>query len=74
MDLCDEDEDVSQSAHWVRAVDRGGLVHVSENTFFLFLRIEIFVRSVFNKEKIDVVISVLPSRLGLALDIVYNQC
>ncbi len=36
MDLCDEDEDVSQSADWVRAVDRGGLVHVSENTFLLF--------------------------------------
>ena len=57
MDLCDEDESVSQSADWVHAVDRGGLVRVSENTFFLFLRIEIIVRSVFNKEKMDVTVA-----------------
>ena len=31
MDLCDEDEEVSNSVDWVYAVDRGGLVHVSEN-------------------------------------------
>ena len=38
MDLCDEDEDVSNSANWVHAVDRGGLTHISENTYLLFER------------------------------------
>ena len=36
MDLCDEDEEVSSSADCVHAVDRGGLVHASENTYMLF--------------------------------------
>ena len=36
MDLCDKDKDVSSSADWVHAVDRGGLVHVSEPTYLLF--------------------------------------
>ncbi len=36
MDLCDEDDEVSSSADWVHAVDRGGLVRVSESTYMLF--------------------------------------
>ena len=48
VDLCDEDEMVSKSADWVHAVHRGGLVHVSENTYMLFERMELLVRSVFN--------------------------
>ena len=51
MDLCDEDEETSPSADWVHAVNRGGLVRVSKNTFSLFHRMEMIVRSVFNKEK-----------------------
>ena len=51
MDLCDEDEDVSNSADWVHAVDRGGLTHVSENTYLLFERMEVIVRTVFNEER-----------------------
>ena len=51
MDLCDEDEEVSNSADWVHAVDRGGLTHVSENTYQLFERMEMIVRTVFNEEK-----------------------
>ena len=41
MDLCDEDEDVSSSADWVHAVNRGGLCLVSENTAMLFHEIEL---------------------------------
>ena len=54
MDLCDEDEEVSNSADWVHAVDRGGLVHVSENTFMSFERMEMIVCSVFNEEKASI--------------------
>ena len=50
MDLCDEDEDVSESADWVHAVNRGGLCLVSETTAMLFREIELLVRQVFNKE------------------------
>ena len=50
MDLCDEDEDVSESADWVHAVNRGGLCLVSETTAMLFHEIELLVRQVFNKE------------------------
>lgn len=38
MDLCDEDEDVSDSADWVHAVNRGGLCLVSETTAMLFMK------------------------------------
>ena len=48
MDLCDEDDEVSSSADWVHAVDRGGLVRVSENTQLLFERMELIIRSVYN--------------------------
>ena len=48
MDLCDEDDDVSSSADWVHAVDRGGLVHVSESTYSLFERMELIIHSVYN--------------------------
>ena len=52
MDLCDEDEEVSSSADWVHAVDRGGLVRVSESTYMLFERMELLVRSVFNTDMV----------------------
>lgn len=51
MDLCDEDEEIADSADWVHAVDRGGLTRVSDNTYMLFERMEMIVRTVFNKEK-----------------------
>ena len=51
MDLCNEDKEVSNSADWVHAVDRGGLVRVSENTYLVFERMVLIVRTVFNKEK-----------------------
>ena len=50
MDLCDEDEDVSESADWVHAVNRGGLCLVSETTAMLFHEMELLVRKVSNKE------------------------
>ena len=52
MDLCDEDEEVSSSADWVHAVDRGGLVRVSESVYLLFERIKLLVRSVFNTDMV----------------------
>ena len=48
-DLCDKDEDVSESADWVHAANRG-LCLVSETTAVLFHEIELLVRKVFNKE------------------------
>lgn len=50
MDLCDEDDEVTSSAEWVHAVDRGGLVRVSETTYMVFERMEMIIRSVFNTE------------------------
>ena len=52
MDLCDEDDDTSGSADWVHAVDRGGLVHVSESTYLLFQRMELIIRTVFNTDTV----------------------
>ena len=52
MDLCDEVKDVSSSADWVRAVDRGGLVHVSETTYLLFERMELIIRSFYNTDTV----------------------
>lgn len=46
MDICDED--VSDSADWVHAVNRGGLCLVSETTAMLFHEIQLIVRKVFN--------------------------
>ena len=45
---CDKDEDVSNSADWVHAVNRGGLCLVSET--MLFHEIEFLVRKVFQGE------------------------
>ena len=50
MDLCDEDEEVSESADWVHAVNRGGLCLVSEATAMLFHEMELLVRKVFDKK------------------------
>lgn len=52
MDLCDEVKDVSSSADWVRAADRGGLVHVSETTYLLFKRMELIIRSIYNTDTV----------------------
>ena len=52
MELCDEDKNVSSSADWVHAVDRGGLVHVSEMTYLLFERMELIIRSIYNTDTV----------------------
>ena len=52
MDLCDEDDDTSGSADWVHAVDRGGLVRVSESIYLLFERMELIIRTVFNTDTV----------------------
>ena len=49
MDLCDEDEDVSESADWVHVVNRGGLCLVSEATAMLLHEVELLVQKVFQQ-------------------------
>ena len=36
QDLCDKNDEILSSADWKHAVDRGGLMHVSESTCSLF--------------------------------------
>ena len=43
MDLRDEDEDMSEGADWVHAVNRGGLCLVSETMAMLFHKTELLV-------------------------------
>ena len=52
MDPCDEDDNTSGSADRVHAIDRGGLVHVSESTYLLFERMELIIRMVFNTDTV----------------------
>ena len=37
--MCDDD-DPGSSANWIRAVDRGSLIHIKNMTFELFLSME----------------------------------
>ena len=39
-----EDEDPGPSADWINAVDRGGLIHINNMTFELFLSMEHNIR------------------------------
>ena len=52
LDLCDENEEVSSSADWVYAVERGGLVRIIESMYMLFERMELLVRLVFNTDMV----------------------
>ena len=63
MDLYDEDEDVSESADWVHAVNRGGLRLVSESTAMLFHEIELVVRRFFHKTGMSEVTTDLRERV-----------
>ena len=51
-DLTDEDDELSCSADWMHAVDRGGFVHVSEATYLLFERMELHIRSLYNTDNV----------------------
>ena len=57
VELCDEDDDVSSSADWTRAIDRGGLCHVSENTYLVFNQLELLVQKFFNDTSVQDVTS-----------------
>ncbi len=78
MDLCDEDEEVSSSADWVHAVDRGGLVRVSESTFMLFERMELIVRSMFNTDMVRTMTEGIKKELHETIitdeDIAFHWC
>ena len=63
MDLCDEDDETSFTSDWVKAVDRGGLVHVSKNTFLLFQRMETIIRSMYNCETMEAITEGVKQRL-----------
>ena len=62
MDLCDEEE-VNESADCVRALHRGGLCCVNENTYMLLYEVESCVRKVFNKESVQQVTTGLRSTI-----------
>ena len=50
----DQDEDVSdQSEDWTNLIDRGGLKHVNNNMYMVMLAIEVCVRKVFCKERVQ---------------------
>ena len=53
MDLCDEDEEVTNTSDWINAIDRGGLVRISENTFEFFRTMEMVLRCVYNTETVQ---------------------
>lgn len=61
VDLIDDDYLATESASssWVKIVDRGGLVHVHESVYSVFLNIELIVRFYLQKEKA----TTLPSNL-----------
>ena len=53
MDLCDEDEEVTNTSDWINAIDRGGLVRISENTFQFFQTMELVLRCVYNTKTVQ---------------------
>ena len=44
-------ENIDESEQWVNSVDRGGLVHVSSDTFMLFHSLEMELRQHFSKQR-----------------------
>ena len=44
LSMCDDDDDPGSSADWIRAVDRGRLIHINNMTFELFLSMEQSIR------------------------------
>ena len=53
MDLCDEDGEVKNTSDWINAIDRGGLVRISENTFEFFRTMELILHCVYNSETVQ---------------------
>ena len=67
MDLCDEDDAPAYPSDWINAIDRGGLVCVSENTCLLFHSIERVVRRVYNRETMETMTDGVKQRLSDAV-------
>ena len=44
MEECEE-EDAGPSGEWISAIDRGGLCHINNVTFDLFLSMELAIRA-----------------------------
>ena len=51
MDLCDEE--VTNTSDQINAIDRGGLVRISENTFQFFQMMELVLRCVYNTKTVQ---------------------
>ena len=64
MDLCDEDDATAYPSDWINAIDRGGLVCVSENTCLLFHSIE---RVVYYRETMETMTDGMKQRLSEAV-------
>ena len=52
-DMIDDDHEYANgpSESWVHLIDRGGLVHVHDKVHQLFMKMEILIRSHFQKDK-----------------------
>ena len=44
LDLADDDDDDNQSQDWIKAVDRGGLIHVNNMMYQLCMSLELALR------------------------------
>lgn len=55
MDLTEDQEDgfTDRSEDWTNTIDRGGLKHINNNTYRVMHAIEMCVRKVFSKERIQ---------------------
>ena len=67
MDLCDEDNAPAYPSDWINAIDRGGLVRVSENSCLLFHSIERVVRCVYNRETMETMVEGVKQRRSEAV-------
>ena len=78
MDLCDEDDAPAYPSDWINAIDRGGLVRVSENTCLLFHSIEQVVRSMYNRATMETMTDGIKQRLSEAVmaddDVMFYWC
>ena len=78
MDLCDEDKEVTDTSDWIDAIDRGGLVRISENTFEFFQTMELVLRCVYNTETVQEVTSATRENLCRLIitndDVLFYRC
>ena len=78
MDLCDEDGEVKNTSDWINAIDRGGLVRISENTFEFFRTMELILHCVYNSETVQEMTSATRENLCRLIttndDVLFYRC